>query len=68
MLGTAGQAPTRQAASVAAECGVRRPVLTHFSQRYADPARLAAEATEVFDGEVVVAEDLARIPLPSRRG
>ncbi len=65
---TYGHLTARQAASVAADCGVRRLVLTHFSQRYADPARFAAEAAEVFGGEVVVAEDLARIPLPSRRG
>ena len=65
---TYGHLTARQAASVAADCGVRRLVLTHFSQRYADPDRFAAEAAEVFGGEVVVAEDLARIPLPSRRG
>jgi ribonuclease Z len=65
---TYGHLTARQAASVAADCGVRRLVLTHFSQRYTDSGRFAAEAAEVFDGEVVVAEDLARIPLPSRRG
>jgi ribonuclease Z len=65
---TYGHLTARQAASVAADCGVRKLVLTHFSQRYADPARFAEEAAEVFDGEVVVAEDLARVPLPSRRG
>ena len=62
-----GHLTARQAASVAAECGVRRLVLTHFSQRYTDPARFAAEAAEVFDGELVVAADLARVPLPPRR-
>lgn len=65
---TYGHLTARQAASVAADCGVRKLVLTHFSQRYADPARFAEEAAEVFDGEVVVAEDLARVPLPPRRG
>jgi ribonuclease Z len=65
---TYGHLTARQAASVAADCGVRRLVLTHFSQRYADPALFAAEAAEVFGGEVVVAGDLARVPLPSRRG
>ena len=65
---TYGHLTARQAASVAAECGVRKLVLTHFSQRYADPARFAEEAAEEFDGEVVVAEDLARVPLPPRRG
>jgi ribonuclease Z len=56
----------RQAARVAARCGVRTLVLTHFSQRYADPWRFAAEAREEFDGELVVAEDLQRVPVPPR--
>ncbi|GAA5139041.1 ribonuclease Z [Pseudonocardia adelaidensis] len=65
---TYGHLTARQAGSVAADCGVRQLVLTHFSQRYADPARFAAEAAEVFGGEIVVAADLARVPLPRRRG
>src|SRR5690606_5367202 len=65
---TYGHLTARQAGSVAADCGVRTLVLTHFSQRYSDPARFAAEAGEVFGGEIVVAEDLARVPLPPRRG
>jgi ribonuclease Z len=56
-----------QAARVAAECGVRRLVLTHFSQRYTDPAAFLAEASRHFDGEIVVAEDLLRVPVPRRR-
>ncbi len=63
-----GHLTARQAASVAADCGVRRLVLTHFSQRYTDPTRFAAEAAEVFDGEIVVAEDLSRVAVPPRRG
>src|SRR4051812_14139792 len=62
-----GHLTARQAASVAADCDVRRLVLTHFSQRYADPAAFAAEAAQVFDGEIVVAADLTRVPLPPRR-
>jgi ribonuclease Z len=62
-----GHLTARQAASVAARCGVRQLVLTHFSQRYTDPTRFAAEAAAVFDGEIVVAEDLVRVPLPPRR-
>lgn len=54
-----------QAARVAAECGVRRLVLTHFSGRYRDPTRFHDEAAAVFGGEVVVAEDLTRVPVPS---
>ncbi|MFR9800765.1 ribonuclease Z [Pseudonocardia sp. RS010] len=61
-----GHLTARQAATVAAECGVRTLVLTHFSQRYTQPERFAAEAREVFDGELVVAEDLMRIPVPPR--
>ncbi|MGW5644284.1 ribonuclease Z [Saccharopolyspora sp. NPDC003752] len=55
-----------QAARVAAECGVRTLVLTHFSQRYPDPQRFHDEAAAVFDGQVVVAEDLQHIPVPKR--
>ena len=48
----------REAAEVARDAGVRTLALTHISTRYAGQAdRLGAEAREVFDGEVVVAED-----------
>lgn len=57
----------KQAAQVARDCGVRTLVLTHFSQRYTDPSAFAAEAAAVFDGTVVVAEDLTRVPVPPRR-
>ena len=62
-----GHLTARQAATVAAEAGVRRLVLTHFSQRYPDPQRFADEAAAVFGGEVVVAEDLQTVPVPPRR-
>lgn len=62
-----GHLTARQAASVAADCGVRTLVLTHFSQRYADPEQFAREAATVFDGEIVVAADLTRVPVPPRR-
>ncbi|RFU21582.1 ribonuclease Z [Geodermatophilus marinus] len=62
-----GHLTARQAAGVAAECGVRRLVLTHFSQRYPDPRAFRDEAAAVFAGDLVVAEDLATVPLPPRR-
>jgi ribonuclease Z len=62
-----GHLTARQAARVAAECGVRTLVLTHFSQRYTDPAAFEREAREVFDGELYVAEDLMWVPVPKRR-
>ena len=62
-----GHLTAAQAGRVAAECGVRRLVLTHFSQRYDDPARFQAEAGVAFAGDIVVAEDLMRIPVPRRR-
>ncbi|WP_027644527.1 ribonuclease Z [Salinispora oceanensis] len=62
-----GHLTAGQAARVATECGVRRLVLTHFSQRYPDLDRFAAEAREHFTGELVVAEDLTTVPVPPRR-
>jgi ribonuclease Z len=62
-----GHLTARQAASVARDCGVRRLVLTHFSQRYPDPDAFAQEAAAVFDGDLVVAADLTRVPVPPRR-
>jgi ribonuclease Z len=49
-----GHLTARQAGSVAAECGVRKLVLAHFSQ--------------VYGGEIVVAADLTRVPMPHRGG
>ncbi|TDD03600.1 ribonuclease Z [Nonomuraea deserti] len=58
-----------EAGVVAADAGVRRLVLTHFSERYgfAEEPVFAAEARRSFDGEVVLARDLMRIPVPRRR-
>ena len=63
-----GHLTARQAAQIAASCGVRTLVLTHFSQRYSDAAgRYLDEAAAVFSGDIVVAEDLMRVPVPPRR-
>jgi ribonuclease Z len=62
-----GHLTAGQAGRVAAESGVRTLVLTHFSQRYPDPAVFADEARRHFDGDLVVAADLMRIPVPPRR-
>jgi ribonuclease Z len=62
-----GHLTAAQAARVAAESGVRRLVLTHFSRRYPDPAAFADEAREFFDGDLVIAEDLLRVAVPPRR-
>ncbi|MFC8921982.1 ribonuclease Z [Cellulosimicrobium sp. NPDC057127] len=62
-----GHLTAYQAAKVAAEGGVRHLVLTHFSQRYSDPAEFEREARTVFDGELTVAQDLDRVPVPPRR-
>jgi ribonuclease Z len=67
LAGEFGHLTARQAASVAEAAGVRRLVLTHFSQRYADPLRFHEQAAAVFGGEIVVAADLQRVPMPPRR-
>jgi len=65
-----GHLTAGQAGQIAAESGARLLVLTHFSQRYESGAgdRLAREAASVFGGDVVLARDLDRIPVPPRRG
>jgi ribonuclease Z len=57
-----------EAGRIAAESGARLLVLTHFSQRYdtADSQLLAGQAAAAFGGQVVLAHDLDRIPVPSR--
>ncbi|MFJ2769601.1 ribonuclease Z [Streptomyces sp. NPDC087300] len=62
-----GHLTAGQAARVAVEAGVRHLVLTHFSQRYPDPGRYEQQARAAgFDGELTVARDLSRVPLPKR--
>ncbi|RLL66728.1 ribonuclease Z [Streptomyces sp. Z26] len=63
-----GHLTAGQAGRVAADAGVRHLVLTHFSQRYADPAAFGEQARAAgFTGELTVARDLDRVPLPRRR-
>ncbi|MEU2698821.1 MULTISPECIES: ribonuclease Z [Micromonospora] len=62
-----GHLTAGQAARVAAESGVRTLVLTHFSQRYADPRRFHDEAREHFSSDLVIAEDLQTVQVPPRR-
>ncbi|MFC4591799.1 ribonuclease Z [Sphaerisporangium corydalis] len=61
-----GHLTAGEAGRVARECGVRRLVLTHFSQRYPDPEAFRAQAAHWFPGEIVIAEDLTRVPVPPR--
>ncbi|MEU3311710.1 ribonuclease Z [Streptomyces sp. NPDC048387] len=62
-----GHLTAAQAAGVAREAGVRHLVLTHFSQRYPDPSEFEREARAAgFEGELTIAADLARVPLPKR--
>lgn len=58
-----------QAGMIAAQAGVRRLVLTHFSERYDRDAapRFVEEAAAHFSGEIVLAQDLTRVAMPSRR-
>ncbi|MDX6312380.1 MAG: ribonuclease [Streptomyces sp.] len=62
-----GHLTAGQAARVAADSGVRHLVLTHFSQRYTDPADFERQAREAgYEGELTVAEDLGRVSVPKR--
>jgi ribonuclease Z len=62
-----GHLTAGQAGRVAREAGVRHLVLTHFSQRYPDSGAFETEARAAgFDGELTVAQDLVRVPVPKR--
>ncbi|WP_395571453.1 ribonuclease Z [Streptomyces sp. BK79] len=63
-----GHLTAGQAARVARDAGVRHLVLTHFSQRYPDPEEFERQARAAgYDGELTVARDLTRVPVPKRR-
>ncbi|NJP99460.1 ribonuclease Z [Streptomyces zingiberis] len=60
-----GHLTAGQAARLAAAAGVRHLVLTHFSQRYTEPAAFERQARAAgFGGELTVARDLQRVPVP----
>ncbi|MCQ6553772.1 ribonuclease Z [Streptomyces sp. C10-9-1] len=63
-----GHLTAGQAGRAAHEAGVRHLVLTHFSQRYTDAAEVFERQARAagFTGEVTVAQDLSRIPVPPR--
>ncbi|MFD9357359.1 ribonuclease Z [Streptomyces sp. NPDC060031] len=62
-----GHLTAGQAAGVARDGGVRHLVLTHFSQRYSDPSEFERQARAAgFEGELTIASDLSRVPLPKR--
>jgi len=63
-----GHLTAGQAGAVAKEAGVRHLVLTHFSQRYSEPDEFERQARAAgFEGELTVAHDLVRVPVPKRR-
>ncbi|MFI1863856.1 ribonuclease Z [Streptomyces jumonjinensis] len=62
-----GHLTAGQAARAARDAGVRHLVLTHFSQRYSDPGEFGRQARAAgFTGELTIASDLLRVPLPKR--
>lgn len=61
-----GHLTARQAGEVARACGVKTLVLTHFSERYVESHDPLFLEQADFPG-AVLAHDLDRIPLPSRR-
>ena len=59
-----GHSTARDAGSAAAAAGVRTLILVHFLEETVyDPEALREEAAEVFDGEVVIGEELGRYPV-----
>jgi ribonuclease Z len=63
-----GHLTARQAGRIASGSAVRTLVLTHFSQRYESDSSntLRDEAAAAFGGNIVLARDLDRIPVPAR--
>jgi ribonuclease Z len=69
LAGCYGHLTAGQAGKIAAEAGARTLVLTHFSQRYDAEglAKIADQAAAAFAGDIVMAADLDRVPVPPRR-
>lgn len=61
-----GHLTAADAGRLAEEAGVRRLLLTHFSQRYQDVTPLLEEASVRFNGDVAAAEDLLSVAVPPR--
>lgn len=62
-----GHLTAGQAGRAAREAGVRHLVLTHFSQRYNDSEAFEHQARAAgFEGELTIAQDLIRVPVPTR--
>ncbi|MDT8911890.1 ribonuclease Z [Amycolatopsis sp. PS_44_ISF1] len=64
-----GHLTAADAGRLASESGVRKLVLTHFSQRYPyeEADRFGEEAAQFFDGEIHVARDFDVVAMPPRR-
>ncbi|MDX9720764.1 MAG: ribonuclease Z [Myxococcota bacterium] len=60
-----GHMTAAQAARLAAECGVRQLVISHFSQRYPSASAFLAEAQAIFPA-TIAARDLERVVVPRR--
>jgi ribonuclease Z len=69
LAGFYGHLTAGQAGKIAAEAGARTLVLTHFSQRYTaeDLLMIADQAATAFSGDLTLAADLDRVPVPPRR-
>ena len=61
-----GHLTARDAAEIAKAANVRRTVLTHFSDRYADVSAFCEQASDVVD-DCVVGTDLSVVTVPRRR-
>jgi ribonuclease Z len=66
LAGDYGHLTAGQAGQIATAAGARRLVLTHFSQRYDGPAltQLLRDAAAAYDGDIILANDLDRVPVP----